>query len=161
MGQTVTLELPQTIYLPVSRMAQATKRPLEDLLVCALRASLPSLDGLPSELVRELVKLERLDDESLGRVMVSKVPAAQQRRLDSLLHKNQAGTLTRREQQKLDRLQRQADRVMLRKARAAVLLRFRGRRLPVEQPGNRRRPAALGQRRLVASRGLIELFENG
>jgi hypothetical protein len=146
------------IYLPVSRMAQATKRPLEDLLVCALKASLPPLDGLPSELVRELVKLERLDDESLGRVMASSVPAAQQRKLDSLLHKNQAGTLTKREQQKLDRLQRQADRVMLRKARAAVLLRFRGHRLPVEQPRNRRCPAALGQRWLVASRGLIELF---
>ena len=130
MGQTVTLELPQTIYLPVSRMAQATKRPLEDLLVCALRASLPPLDGLPSELVRELVKLERLDDESLWRVMVSRVPAAQQRKLDSLLRKNQAGTLTKREQQKLDRLQREADRVMLRKARAAVLLRFRGQHLP-------------------------------
>jgi len=138
MGQTVTLELPQTIYLPVSRMAQATKRPLEDLLVCALKASLPPLDGLSSELVRELVKLERLDDESLWRVMVSRVPAAQQRKLDSLLRKNQAGTLTKREQQKLDRLQREADRVMLRKARAAVLLRFRGHRLPTLEELRRR-----------------------
>lgn len=53
-----------------------------------------------------------------------------QRELERLLCKNQAGTLTEREQQRLDKLQRKADRVMLRKVRAAVLLRFRGHRLP-------------------------------
>lgn len=130
MAQTVTLELPQTIYLPARRMAEVTNRSLEDLLVCALKASLPPLDGLPSELVEDLVRLESLDDESLRQVMVSKVPTAQQDELDRLLRKNQAGTLTEQEPQKLDRLQREADRVMLRKARAAVLLRFRGHRLP-------------------------------
>ncbi len=130
MTQTVTLELPQTIYLPARRMAEATSRPLEAVLVRALKASLPPLDGLPSELVEELVELESLDDEALWQVMASRVPAAQQRELDLLLRENQAGTLTERGQQKLDRLQREADRVMLRKARAAVLLRFRGHRLP-------------------------------
>jgi hypothetical protein len=130
MAQTVTLELPQAIYLPARRMAEVTNRSLEDLLVSALKASLPPLDGLPSELVEDLVELESLDDESLRQVMVSKVPTAQQRELDRLLRKNQAGTLTEQERQKLDRLQREADRVMLRKARAAVLLRFRGHRLP-------------------------------
>ncbi len=130
MAQTVTLELPQTIYLPARRMAEVTNRSLEDLLVCALKASLPPLDGLPSELVEDLVSLESLDDESLRQVMVSKVPTAQQDELDHLLRRNQAGTLTEQERQKLDRLQREADRVMLRKARAAVLLRFRGHRLP-------------------------------
>lgn len=130
MAQTVTLELPQTIYLPARRMAEATNRPLEDLLVCALKASLPPLDGLPPELVEDLVGLESLDDEALRQVMVSKVPTAQQRKLDRLLRKNQAGTLTEQERQELDQLQHKADRVMLRKARAAVLLRFRGHRLP-------------------------------
>ena len=130
MAQTVTLELPQTIYQPVSRMAEATNRPVEDILVRALQASLPSLDGLPPELVDELVELEHLDDEALWQVMVSKVLETQQRELSHLLDKNQAGTLTEQERQELDHLQREADRVMLRKARAAVLLRFRGHRLP-------------------------------
>ena len=40
------------------------------------------------------------------------------------------GILTNAEQEQLTSLQRAADRVMLRKARAAVLLRFRGERLP-------------------------------
>lgn len=130
MTQTVTLELPHTIYLPARRMAEATKRPLEDLLVSALQVSLPSLDGLSPKLVEGLVELENLNDESLWQVMLGKVPAVQQRELDRLLRKNQAGTLTEQERRKLDQLQREADRVMLRKARAAVLLRFRGHRLP-------------------------------
>jgi hypothetical protein len=130
MAQTVILELPQTIYQPVSRMAEATNRPLEDLLVGALQASLPPLDGLPPELVEELVKLERLDDESLWQAMTSQVPQEQQSALNHLLDKNQAGTLSAQEREELNRLQREADRVMLRKARAAVLLRFRGHRLP-------------------------------
>ena len=40
------------------------------------------------------------------------------------------GILANSEQEQLTYLQRAADRVMLRKARAAVLLRFRGERLP-------------------------------
>ena len=100
------------------------------ILETVQKTSLPPLDGLPSELVEDLVDLESLDDESLRQVMVSKVPTAQQRELDRLFRKNQAGTLTEQERQKLDRLQREADRVMLRKARAAVLLQFRGHRLP-------------------------------
>ena len=130
MTQTVTLELPHTLYLPARRMAEATDRRLEDLLVSALQVSLPSLDGLPTELVERLVELENLDDESLWQVMLSTVPAAQQRELDRLLRKSQAGTLTEQERRKLDQHQRGADRVMLRKARAAVLLRFRGHRFP-------------------------------
>ncbi|MDI6794458.1 MAG: hypothetical protein QME81_16595 [bacterium] len=130
MAQTVTLELPKTVYLPVSRMARATSRPLENILVCALKTSLPPLDGLPPELVEELVELESQDDESLWQVLASRVPAEQQRKLDRLLRENQAGTVTEQERQKLDQLQHEADRIMLRKARAAVLLRFRGHRLP-------------------------------
>ena len=115
----------------VTTVAEMTPEDLKTLILETVqKASLPPLDGLPSELVEDLVELESLDDESLRQVMVSRVPAAQQRELDRLLRKNQAGTLTEQERQKLDRLQREADRVMLRKARAAVLLRFRGHRLP-------------------------------
>ncbi len=65
MTQALTLELPRAVYLPAKRIAEATNRPLEDLLVHALQASLPSLDGLPSELIEELIELESLDDEPL------------------------------------------------------------------------------------------------
>jgi hypothetical protein len=130
MSQTVTLELPDTIYQPARRMADATRRPLTDVLVSALQASLPPLEDLPPTLVAELVNLEQLDDEALWHVMLSHLPAEQQRKLGRLLRKNKSGKLTKSERADLAKLQNEADHIMLRKARAAVLLRFRGQRLP-------------------------------
>jgi len=130
MPQTITLDLPDTIYLPAKRTAEATERPVEEILVNALESSLPSLEGLPAALIAELTELETLSDEELRCVMLGLVPVAQQQRLDHLLTKNQAGILSEQERQELDTLQQEADRIMLRKARAAVLLRFRGHRLP-------------------------------
>lgn len=130
MSQVVTLELPDTVYLPVQRMAEATRRPLNDVLVGALEAALPSLDGLPPDLAAELASLEKLDDCVLEEIMLSRVPSERQRRLNRLLRKSKVAELNEAERGDLAVLQREADRVMLRKARAAVLLRFRGRRLP-------------------------------
>ena len=62
--------------------------------------------------------------------MCETVPRAQQQRLHDLLNRQQAGRLTVSQRAQLDALQQQADLVMLRKARAAVLLRFRGKRVP-------------------------------
>ena len=58
------------------------------------------------------------------------VPLDQQHQLHDLLLRNQAGMLTDAEREQLAIVQQQADLVMLRKARAAVLLRFRGKRVP-------------------------------
>lgn len=130
MTQTVTLELPDTIYLPAQRMAEASRRPLPDVLVEALKASLPPLEGLPPTLIAELGSLETLDDDALWQVMLSRLPADRQRKLNRLLRKNKTEKMTAADRAELAALQDDADRIMLRKARAAVLLRFRGRRLP-------------------------------
>ena len=130
MTQTVTLELPDTIYLPAQRMAEAFRRPLPDVLVEALKASLPPLEGLPPGLIAELGSLETLDDDALWQVMLSRLPADRQRKLNRLLRKNKTEKMTAADRAELAALQDEADRIMLRKARAAVLLRFRGRRLP-------------------------------
>ncbi len=130
MAQTITLELPDVIYQPVQRMAEATRRPLTEMLIGALRASLPPVEDLPSALTAELISLENLSDDALGQMMISRVPVDRQRKLDRLLRKKKTGKLTSLEQNDLSSLQHEADLVMLRKARAAVLLRFRGHRLP-------------------------------
>ena len=130
MPQTITLTLPDDVLQPVQRVAQATQQSVEELLVAALQAALPSLEGLPSDLMPQLVALESLDDQTLWRVMLESVPLNQQHRLHDLLLRNQAGILTDPEREQLALLQQQADLVMLRKARAAVLLRFRGKRIP-------------------------------
>ena len=118
------------VLQPVQRVAQATRQSVEELLVTALQAALHTLEGLPSDVVQHLVALESLDDQALSRVMLETVPLDQQRQLHDLLLRNQAGMLTDSEREQLALLQQQADLVMLRKARAAVLLRFRGKRVP-------------------------------
>jgi hypothetical protein len=85
---------------------------------------------LPSALAADLTALEYLSDNELWEVMSSRVSNEQQRKLNRLLRKKKNDTLASAEQSELSSLQHEADRIMLRKARAAVLLRFRGHRLP-------------------------------
>jgi hypothetical protein len=54
----------------------------------------------------------------------------EQGQLRALLEKNRSTSLTEVERKTLASLQHRADLVMLRRARAAVLLRFRGKRIP-------------------------------
>jgi hypothetical protein len=130
MPQTITLTLPDNVLQPVQRVAQVTQQSVEELLVTALQAALPTLEGLSPDVMHHLVALESLDDQALWRVMLETVPLDQQHRLHDMLLRNQAGVLTESEHEQLAVLQQQADLVMLRKARAAVLLRFRGKRVP-------------------------------
>jgi|SRR3990172_1030079 len=130
MTQRVLLELPDTIYQPAQRIAEATRRPLAEVLVGALQAALPALEGLPPALANELAALEKLIDDDLWQVMLSRTPPDRQRKLNRLLRKNKTGRLAEAERAEMAALQAEADRLMLRKARAAVLLRFRGQRLP-------------------------------
>jgi hypothetical protein len=95
-----------------------------------LQAVLPALEGLPPDVLQHLVALEFFDDHALWRVMLETVPRDQQHRLHDLLIRNQAGMLTASEHEQLAVLQQQADLLMLHKARAAVLLRFCGKRVP-------------------------------
>ena len=137
MSQIVTLTLPDSVFQPIQRTARATNQRIEELLLHALQASLPPLEGLPDDVVENLTALETLNDQSLWQVMGETVPAALQRELSELLERQQSASLTGAERERLTMLQQQADLVMLRKARAAVLLRFRGKRIPT--------PAELGQ----------------
>lgn len=130
MSQTVTLTLPDSFFQPIQRTAQATNQPIEEVVLHALQASLPPLDGLPDDVIEHLTALETLDDRSLWRVMGETVPVSLQRKLSTLLERQQSASLTVAEREQLAALQHQADLVMLRKARAAVLLRFRGKRIP-------------------------------
>lgn len=130
MSQTVTLNIPESFLQPLERTMRATNQPLEQLLLTALQTALPSLEGLPPDLLAELEALELLDDDELRRVLLETVAAQTQQELSALLQKQSSKALTEAEQVHLLARQKQADLVMLRKARAAVLLRFRGHRLP-------------------------------
>lgn len=130
MPQTVTLTVPESVLQPLQRTATVTNQPVEELLLAALQNALPSLDGLPEEARQNLGELELLDDEALWRVMLEMVATDEQRRLEDLLARRQAGQFSETEEAQLAKLQQRADLIMLRKARAAVLLRLRGKRIP-------------------------------
>lgn len=127
---TVTLDLPEALYARVERQARGSRQPVEDLLVKAIQASLPPPDQLPSDTIALLQDLELMDNEALHLVLLETAPEAEQAEVDALLDQGRAGRLGETERQRLDALQRRAEVVMLRKARAAMLLRFSGEPAP-------------------------------
>lgn len=130
MSQIITLNVPDNFYDPIKRMAEAMAQPIESVLLKALQSSLPPLDGLPNDIIQELNKLEILDNYALKQLLIKTVPKKQQQELEELLHKNKLQKLNKGEEKQLADLQNIVNKIMLQKARAAVLLRFRGQRLP-------------------------------
>jgi len=129
--QTKPVQIPVSLYQRLERLAKLTNRSLERVVEQTLTAGIPPLpDTLPNESRDDLIVLEALDDTALWQVTQSTVSPEQQEQISQLLEKNSLGTLTASEQTRLDDLQRQADRLMLRKAYAYVLLKWRGHRLP-------------------------------
>lgn len=74
--------------------------------------------------------LDKLDDNTLWQIVHSRKTAAALERYNILLEGNQSGTLTEAERLELMALRNDAERFMLRKAQAAVLLRWRGHSAP-------------------------------
>lgn len=129
--QTVPVQIPEPLYHRLERLAKLTNRSLENVVEQALTTNLPPLpDHLPKEARIELQELELLNDDALWQVARSEVSSEHQTQISSLLEKNSQGTLTEAEQTRLSELQHQADQLMLKKAYAYVLLKWRGHRLP-------------------------------
>ncbi|MDM8532693.1 hypothetical protein QUF63_16145 [Anaerolineales bacterium HSG25] len=127
---TIILDVPDSFYEPLQRIAKATKNPVNVVLMTALQASLPSLEGLSVELKQALIQLESLDNQALRKVLLKTILPEHQQELELLLQQNKQHALNQTEQDRLSFLQNMVDKIMLQKARAAVLLRFRGQRLP-------------------------------
>ena len=126
----VVLELPEEIYERVDRTAKGLKQPVQQALLKIVEAGLPSLAKVPPEYLPELEALEAMSDEELWEIARSEMLAAQQDRLDHLLQKNQTEDLSEVEQQELDQLHTEANRLMLQKSYAYVLLKWRGHQVP-------------------------------
>jgi len=111
MSQTLSINLPDQLLERLNRMARATHRPVEDLVVSTLNESMPRPPSdLPAEIRDELLALETLSDEELVGVAQASL------RAEALLATYTPGEA--------------ADRLALRKAYALVLLKWRGRPLP-------------------------------
>jgi hypothetical protein len=129
----LTLELPEDVYERVRRAAKGMNQPVETALVKIVRAATPSLEKVPAEYRAELEEMEDLGDDELWAIRRSRPAAARQRRLERLLEKNQNGELTDRQRHALAELRSEGDRLLLRRSYAALLLKYRGHRVPIPE----------------------------
>ncbi len=126
----LTLELPENVYERVRRAAKGMNQPVEKALVDIVRAATPSLEKVPAEYRLELEAMEDLGDDELWGILRSRFASAKQRRMQRLLDENQREELTDRELRALAELRSAGDRRMLRRSYAALLLKYRGHRIP-------------------------------
>lgn len=129
--ENVTLQIPEILYQRLVNTAHATKRPLEEIILHSLQiGSPPEWDNVPPEFQADLASLDKLDDNTLWQIARSNKTAADMERYNILLEENSNNTLTETERLELIALRQETDRFMLLKAQAAVLLRWRGHRVP-------------------------------
>ncbi len=130
--QKVTVELPQAIFQQLARIAQATQQPLETLVAQSIVSNLPPTpDNAPVEIQEELLQMQIWNDEELLAIANSQITSEQQKRHVELLEKNSGNEeLNKSERQELSDLRTKADRLMLQKAYAWSVLRWRGHKLP-------------------------------
>jgi len=126
----LTLKLPDDVYERVRRAAKGMRQPVEQALASIVAAATPSLEKVPSAYRAELEALEDLGDDELWKTADDQLPPAKERRLNRLLEKNRRAELTDRERQELTGLRTDADRLMLRRSYAYLLLKYRGHRIP-------------------------------
>jgi hypothetical protein len=129
--QQVTIELPELILRRLTQLAEATHQSVETLISQSVLSNLPpSTEIAPPELQQEFLRMQTLSIETLKPIAQSQVDPVQFDRHTELLEKNEAGVLTPEEREELTSLRVAAEQLMLRKAYAWSLLRWRGQRIP-------------------------------
>jgi hypothetical protein len=130
----ITIALPESIFRQLARIAEATHQSVETLVAQSVVSNLPpSAENASPDMQSELLQMQTLDIEGLLETAQTQVEFSQFQRHEALLAKQQIENLTSLEQQELLELRQSADRLMLRKAYAWALLRWRGYRLPALQ----------------------------
>lgn len=131
--QTINIQLPDTIYQRLQRVAEAMNQPIEEIVFQTIRGNLPpSLEDLSPELRRVVADLQYLSNEELWAIAKAPLPSPQWRRHQRLLRKAQEGTLSAIEQKELEELRVATDWFVTRRSYALALLKWRGHTLPTD-----------------------------
>jgi hypothetical protein len=129
--KTVTLQLPESLYVRLQHTALATKHSFDDIVLRVLQVgSPPNWETAPAEFQTDLAALDRLDDAALWRIARMRRTEADLQHYQELLDKNANDTITTAERHELAQLRAEYDRQMLLKAHAASLLQWRGHQIP-------------------------------
>lgn len=125
--QNVTIRLSDNLYHQIRQRARRTQRSVEDEVVAVVQDALPELDLLPAGLTDEMVQMSFLTDAELWQAAQLAMTSAENQRMQVLiLHRQQEG-LSSEEAREIENLVQRQERVMLLRAKAASLLRQRGR----------------------------------
>ncbi len=129
--QQVTIELPELILRRLTQLAEATHQSVEALISQSVLSNLPpSTEIAPPELQQEFLRMQTLNIETLKPIAQSEVEPVQFDRHTELQEIIEAGILTPEEREELTSLRVAAEQLMLRKAYAWSLLRWRGQKIP-------------------------------
>ena len=125
--QKLTIELPESVFQVLTDMANLTDQSPEQPVTQSVTGNLPpSIENAPSDMHEELLAMQICGADELRQIAGAQMSAQQQRRLSELLEKNQQDSIQPSEQRELTALRLAADRLMLRKAYAWSVLRWRG-----------------------------------
>lgn len=124
--QTITVNLPPILYERLKSRAEQTERSVEAELVDVLVNAIPLDEALPDDMSEELASLSLLNDEALWDAARHGLPDETANHLEVLHLKRQREGLNDDEKQVLPALVREYERMMLRRAHAALLLKERG-----------------------------------
>jgi hypothetical protein len=131
--QAITIDLPEAIVQQLIRLSEITRQPIESLVAQSVVSNLPPMmEMVAPEMQRELLNLQTLSIDDLLTIANSQIDPAMHQQHVELLSKNQQGTLTALERETLMEYQDLCDRLMLRKAYAWSVLRWRGHPIPVD-----------------------------
>jgi hypothetical protein len=129
--ETLVIRMPTHEAQRLRRVAEIAQRPVDEVVADTLRASLPPLlEDVPLQMRADLAALERSSNDELRNQMGAEFNPEWQTIYDDLLAAKSAGAITMEMQRRLDDLRQEADRLMFRKAYAALLLKWRGQRIP-------------------------------
>jgi hypothetical protein len=128
--QGINLQLPPALYQRLVEVAEASQQSLTDVVIQSIQTGLPpSLEQVPDRFRDDLRALNQLSDDVLWDVATRDLVEDKAELYEQLLSKNRQGQLGENEQQTLDILREEADLLMLRRAYAAALLKWRGHRV--------------------------------
>lgn len=125
--ETLTLNMPESMYQRLKQRAAMEHRSLEEAALAALAASVPEAEQIPPAWGALLDSMIALDDEALWRAALNNRGRKANGGIRRLRAKRQTRGLTVAEQEHLAELLRQEERGMLIRARALLLLKQRGR----------------------------------
>ncbi|MCO5186420.1 MAG: hypothetical protein M9941_17010 [Anaerolineae bacterium] len=131
--QTITINLPQSLFQSAEKIAQITQRPLDEVVRDSLTHTLPPLDDVAAEDMEMLARLSTLDDTALWRKAEQQLTSAEQDEMQQLLERQSSDSLQQEESERLAALMDEYGRLLVQKAHAWLLLARRGYKTPLQQ----------------------------